>query len=422
MQLKMNMTIIIKKNRVLLATALLATFSSFLPEASAQTPVPTATPAAPDPEASPVPTAAPVAPVAPETPAAAPVAAPSTGATVGGYGELHYANVNGPSDGAEIDFHRFVIYLGHRFDDRLSFRSELEIEHGGEEVELEQAFLEYSYRRWLGLRGGLLLVPIGILNAYHEPPTFHGVERNTVDTVLVPTTWGEGGAALFGEPIDGLRYQVAFFNGLNAGGFSGNSGIRGGRSATSESASNDGAVAVRLDYSPILGLDAGATYFEGGAGRQEIEESVSIRLVEADVRFQRMGIGVRAQVVRAWIEGAEALNDYLTAGADPVAPIGSQLEGYYAELAYDVFSIPREILPILGEFELHPFVRYEHTNTQLEMPGAYLIDDSFDRSITTAGLTFKPVSKVAIKADYQWTWTKAGDPPNVWHLGFGYMF
>ena len=69
-----------------------------------------------------------------------------------------------------------------------------------------------------------------------------------------------------------------------------------------------------------------------------------------------------------------------------------------------------------------PFARYEHTNTQLDMPDPYLVNDAFDQSIVTAGLTFKPVEKVALKADYQWTWTKAGDPPNVWHLGFGYMF
>lgn len=390
---------------------------------STPTSTPTSSPTespAPVPEVTPVPVPSPLPETTP-TPASAP-ARTSAGAVLGGYGEVHYANVNGPADDAEIDFHRFVIFLGRRFDDSFSFHSELDIEHGGAEVALEQGYLEYSYRRWLGLRGGLLLVPVGILNVRHEPPTFHGVERNSVDTILVPTTWREGGFAVFGEPLEGFRYQVAFFNGLNAGGFSGASGIRGGRSETSASPGNDGAAAVRVDYSPRPGLELGVSWFEGGAGRQEIDESVSLRLVEADVRFQRRGLGLRGQVIRAWIEGARALDDYLTSGVDPAAPIGSALEGYYVEVAYDVLDVPRSMSVAPGSWELQPFARYEHTSTQLDMPEPYAADGAFDRSIATAGITFKPIAKVAVKADYQWTWTRAADPPNVWHLGFGYVF
>lgn len=52
---------------------------------------------------------------------------------VGGYGELHY---NKPTDGlseaasaGKLDFHRFVLYFSHPFEDWIWFYSELEIEH-----------------------------------------------------------------------------------------------------------------------------------------------------------------------------------------------------------------------------------------------------------------------------------------------------
>ena len=44
---------------------------------------------------------------------------------IGGYGELHY-NLDNDETGVEtdqVDFHRFVIYLGHEFNDRIRFYS-----------------------------------------------------------------------------------------------------------------------------------------------------------------------------------------------------------------------------------------------------------------------------------------------------------
>ena len=50
---------------------------------------------------------------------------------IGGYGELHYNNINndGIDDKKEIDFHRFVLFFGYEFTEKLRFWSELELEH-----------------------------------------------------------------------------------------------------------------------------------------------------------------------------------------------------------------------------------------------------------------------------------------------------
>src|SRR5256886_15893703 len=48
--------------------------------------------------------------------------------TVGGYGEAHYTNPTAPKTPPVVNVARFVVYLAHSFDERLAFRSELEVE------------------------------------------------------------------------------------------------------------------------------------------------------------------------------------------------------------------------------------------------------------------------------------------------------
>ena len=128
---------------------------------------------------------------------------------IGSYGEMHYNNLddknNNGGDKDEIDFHRFVLFLGHDFTDTTRMFSEIELEHSvagdGEngEVELEQAYIEHDLNSTTQMKAGLFLIPVGILNQTHEPDTFYGVERNNVERNIIPTTWWEGGLALNGE-------------------------------------------------------------------------------------------------------------------------------------------------------------------------------------------------------------------------------
>ena len=127
---------------------------------------------------------------------------------LGGYGELHYNKLDGEggaADKAETDFHRFVLFLGHEFNSRTRFFSELEVEHAlaGEgkkgEVELEQAYVEFDLNDNHRAKAGVFLIPVGILNETHEPTTFYGVERNPIEGAIVPYTWWGGGAAFSGQ-------------------------------------------------------------------------------------------------------------------------------------------------------------------------------------------------------------------------------
>ena len=121
---------------------------------------------------------------------------------------LHGAPLQRAYDHGEpaiLDFHRFVLLFSHRFSERVRFVGELELEHavveGLEEtgeLELEQAYIDFLVHPAVNFRAGMLLVPVGIINERHEPPTFHGVERPFVDTFIVPTTWFDVGAGVHG--------------------------------------------------------------------------------------------------------------------------------------------------------------------------------------------------------------------------------
>ncbi|NJW55099.1 porin, partial [Salinimicrobium oceani] len=133
---------------------------------------------------------------------------------LGAYGEITYNQPEG--DNGELDVQRLVMLLGYQFTDEVQFFTEIEFEHV-EEVYVEQAFVNYNFARNINFRAGLMLVPMGIINEYHEPTTFNGVERPAIAGSIIPTTWREIGLGLTGRINSAnLTYQAYVFNGFKS--------------------------------------------------------------------------------------------------------------------------------------------------------------------------------------------------------------
>lgn len=197
--------------------------------------------------------------------------------SIGGYAEIHYNALSNQLDGGDdkdqIDAHRYVLFVNHAFNDDIKFYSELELEHSlaGEgkpgEVELEQAFIEQRLNSEHRAKYGLFLVPVGILNETHEPDTFYGVERNSVEKNIIPTTWWEAGAGLSGEIAPTVQYDVAVHSGLFLDEVLDSDGsvvkreakVRDGRQKVAEAKGDDYAYTGRVKYSGIQGLELAAT-------------------------------------------------------------------------------------------------------------------------------------------------------------------
>jgi len=357
--------------------------------------------------------------------------------SVGGYGELHLNVFKEETDPAfaRLDLHRLVLFIAHNFNDRFRFYTELELEHalvaepGGVAVPgsfgVEQAFIDWrvlsGISEALYVRGGVVLVPMGIVNQWHEPPIFHGVERPLVDRVIIPTTWREGGIGIWGEPIEGLRYEFYVMSGLDANGFSGSSGLRGGRLQVTTATLNGPAFTGRLEWEPKLGMVLGIAPYFGLAGPRELDVNVRVGGAAGDWRIRRKGFESRAVVAYFHVSDTDALRTVLPDQTEVVSDVGSNLFGVYGEIAYNV------IYYVDTAMELLPFVRIDWFDTTLNES-----DPAFDRPaflVPTVGISYRPIQQVVLKFDYQAVRpSSVANPDNAvrnenrWNVGIGWMF
>jgi hypothetical protein len=346
--------------------------------------------------------------------------------TVGGYGEVHYTNFSGPDTPGEINVKRFVVYLAHTFNERIAFRSELEVEdtkvaggEGGGEVALEQIYLDYILSPAFTLRAGLVLAPIGIVNETHEPPTFNGVERPGFDNDVIPTTWREIGVGVVGAVpgTAGVSYRAYLLNGLKAEGFDAVSGIRGGRQEGKEASFANPSLTGRLEWARP-GLRVGGSFWYGGSANQNPllgsgTFANAVTLVSADARYDVGPFMFRGIVANVSVADAESIN------AAFGGQVGSRIAGGYVEGAYNVLSA---LAPASAQ-KLNAFLRYENYDTQADVPAGVVRNEALARRITTLGLSYKPLYNVVFKGDYQLQRNKAGiGEGEVFGLGVGYQF
>lgn len=351
--------------------------------------------------------------------AAMPARAQESSTTVGGYGELHYNEPEGTAKG-QLDFHRFVVYLNHEFNDWIGFYSETEIEHAvagegysGSYLSLEQAYVELRAWKLLGFRAGILLAPVGYINLIHEPPTFHGVERPRYHSSTLPTTWREPGAGIFGHFTDNLNYQVYVMSNFRPDGMNGSSGLRGGRQKGHFASTANMAVTGRLEYMPLLGLNLGASFYTGGlSGGNDALGDAGVTVFAGDLRYGIGNLALRAEAASISIADADKLN----AAFDN--SVGDRIDGYYAEAAYNF--LPHIVADT--EQQLYVFGRYERNNTHAAVTG-FEANPAYDRTDLTVGLTYKPTANVAVKLDYQlFDDARDSDARGQFNMGIGYVF
>lgn len=319
---------------------------------------------------------------------------------IGGYGELHYNNLDNKLDGGadkkEIDFHRFVLFFGHEFDATTRFFSEVELEHSlagdGQpgEIELEQAYVEFDLNKQMSAKAGLFLLPVGIINETHEPPTFYGVERNPVEKEIIPATWWEAGAAFNHRFANGLSYDLAVHSGLYADDYN----LRGGRQKVSKAKADALAYTARLKWTGLPGLELAASVNHQDDIRQDTTaEKVSADLMEAHAAYTTGPFSIRALYAQWQLD-----DDGSAAGRD-------EQYGWYVEPSYR-----------FGE-RWGVFARHNIWDKQ----AGDNADSEYQQ--TDIGVNFWPNPDVVLKLDYQNQ--EVPDGSNEYdgiNLGIGYQF
>lgn len=356
--------------------------------------------------------------------------------TIGAYAQVEFSQQFGDTvrHNASLDVHRLVIFMGYKFNSRTHFVGEIEFEHVNEAA-VEQAFLNYKISKSIDIRAGLMLIPMGIINEYHEPTTFNGSMRPNLDNKIVPATWREIGAGFTGKldqvSIKYQLYAVNGFNGYDAGGkFKGDDGLRGGRQKGMRSYMSTPDISGKLDYYGIKGLKIGAAGYFGASesklfegmwnadtllNKQQKADSsvVGITMIGFDARYEWNGFETRAQYIMANLSNTGAYNK-LT-GKD----LGSVMSGYYFEAGYNVLQHCKKT-----NNKLVLFGRYENYNTHASTANGLTKNDAYNRTDITIGAGFKIANGAVFKADYQQL-TNAKDgskPKNMFNMGIGIWF
>jgi hypothetical protein len=353
--------------------------------------------------------------------------------SVGGYGELQ---VTGLAQGSTprdwtADVRRVVLFVAHSFTDDIRVYTELELEHANE-AEIEQAFIDWKVAGdYLGLRAGLILVPMGITNEIHEPPAFNGVARPSVETVVIPSTWREVGGGFFGHPVEPLRYELYGMAGLDPLGFSA-AGFGAGSGAGEVSKAKDWALAGRVEYEPILGAVLGGSIYLSNAGKNGtfyLADKAPVALTmpvygySLDARLRRGGVEAKMLYTEWRMPDAGSLMYAYAAPdgktlvvPDRTRPVPTLLRGGYVELGYDVLH------PAGVSHQLVPFVRVEAYDTQAAVPQRFVANGTYDLRDVTMGVSYRPIREVVVKADYLLRHARSGPDANQASFGVGFMY
>lgn len=360
---------------------------------------------------------------------------------IGSYGEAHYNQEFNPGtrEKGAVDLHRVILFLGYKFNSKLQFFSEIEFEHTNE-LAIEQAYLNYGVNSAFNIKAGVILIPMGFVNEFHEPTLFNGVERPFVDTYVIPSTWREMGAGFHGIfKKANIKYQAYVVNGFKGydgnAKFSGASGLRSARQNAAKAIVGSPSLTGKLSYYGINGLKLEASGYYGNsestlhdgiatdntAAIQRADSTVvGIGMVGANATYTLKGLQLIGLVNYTTISNTEAYNSF--SGAN----LGSSILGWYGEVSYQWKLKKNNDYP-----RLIPFVRYENYNTHNTVSTGTVKNDSFNRRVLTQGIGYQITPGTIFKIDYQILDYFATQfdgsrgfvhDRNILNVGFGYWF
>ena len=323
--------------------------------------------------------------------------------SIGGYGEMYYSTTDSgddTQDSSETQVKRLITYLGYKFSDNIILNTEIEYEGGGvtangggDEVVIEFMYIDFLANKNLNFRLGNMLMPVGLINYRHEPTLFTTVQRPQTAKYLIPTTWNESGAMIYGEITDGLEYKLAGVSALQPDDTAGAKWLRSGRGSSFVVKDPGFAGVARLDYTGINGLLVGTSLYNDS----------KITMWDAHLNYENSGArlyGTYTQTKRSGTTGTQV----------------KEMSGGYINASFDVLSLTSI------EKKMPVFVQYESIN-----PLEKLADGTTNSAVntTTVGINFFPHEQVVLKMDYAMAdndLANTGTNSDTFSVSMGFIF
>ena len=370
--------------------------------------------------------------------------------SVHGYGELHFNNPRQRDGGrTEIDQHRFVIGVHALLTDWIHLNAEIDFEHAAQELEFEFAHLDFLLDPRFNIRTGVMILPVGLLNEFHEPNLFWSVERPQFQNKIIPTTWSGAGAGIFGTPFEGVNYrlyavnsvqsvrQAGFGTGGGSGGsggqggqFKSSSGIRSGRQQINELIAEDFAAVGRVEFTKLFpGLQLGFSFYGGNTTHDLLpnDEGGFILLLEGDVKYRLQWFEMNASIANIDVNDANAINAFCASAAgDCTSDVADNIFGWNIQAGVHV----PQLLGMHTSQDLVPWFMFEHIRPQDTVPSSTAQTPGVNFDVYTFGVAYLPIPEVAIKADFQhfifenanFAAGKNGRSKDQFNLGVAYMY
>lgn len=291
---------------------------------------------------------------------------------IGGYMDTEWK-----SEGQTNTFkaHRFILQAGSRLNDQILFNSEVEFEYGGfikdggngnkGELKIEQAWVDYQVSDAFTFRSGIVLIPVGQLNIFHDSDMRDFTDRPLVNKYIIPTTWMDAGFGGHGTLELGdaeISLEAYITNGLKKDGYDGTKkGNRVQRPNFKADSDQSKAISARVGYSPNLNTTLGLSGYAG---------SNSQKIVALDGRYNAGAFGLKGEL----------------ASYDDASH--NKGNGFYVEASYN-------IAPMVSlQTELNLLARYDVVDT---LAGS---SSAGEQKRISVGFNIRPHQQLVYKFEY----------------------
>lgn len=368
--------------------------------------------------------------------------------TIGGYGEAVYTR-NFYSDNmfryshpdrykdaqghGRVDLPHVVINIGYDFGHGWTMGSEIEFEHGGNEVAvemeaeetgefeheierggevaLEQFWIQKSFSKALNIRMGHIIVPVGQTNNAHLPTQFFTCYRPEGEFNILPCTWHETGVSIWGK-VGKWRYEAVVIPGLNSNMFNNANWVKNGCASPYEfKVANKLAGALRIDNYSIKNLHIGVSGYIGNTFNNDLvtneaekykDVKGTLLIGTAEFDYKAYGFIIRGNFDYGHLNDADIISAYnknqnhQSFSPYPRSLVGEEAVAIGGEIGYDIFhNIKRT-----GERQLFVFGRYDYYDSYIPYASAITMYDWTEKHVMTLGLNYYPIKEVVIKAEF----------------------